>query len=140
MWDRLCKPNASCLTGFPLQYHKANTKGGIIMSKQLFLNENPLLILPELAKRIGLNEAIVLQQIHYWLVINENKQQNYHDGRYWTFNTYSDLQKQFSFWSEITIKRIVAKLKSNGYILVGNYNKYKYDRTNWYSIDYSKLS
>ena len=109
------------------------------MYSQLLMNENPLLILPELASIIGLNESIVLQQIHYWLIINEKKNQNYEDKRYWMFNTYAELQKQFPFWNEKTIKRIVANLKKDGYLLIGNYNKYKYDRTNWYSIDYSKL-
>jgi hypothetical protein len=109
------------------------------MKNNLLIDDYPLIILPTLATKIGLSEAIVLQQIHYWLCINEKLSQNFEDGKYWTFNTYTELQKQFPFWNEKTIRRIIANLKSNGYILVGNYNKYKYDRTNWYSIDYSKL-
>lgn len=37
------------------------------MGAQLLINEPPLQVLPTLAKTIGLNEAIVLQQVHYWL-------------------------------------------------------------------------
>ena len=39
------------------------------MSKILF-DEQPIVVSRELAKLIGLNEAIVLQQVHYWLEIN----------------------------------------------------------------------
>ncbi len=31
------------------------------------LAPHPLLIPPALAKEIGLHEAVILQQIHYWL-------------------------------------------------------------------------
>ena len=34
---------------------------------KLLLNEPPLMILPTLASNIGLNEAIFLQQLHYWI-------------------------------------------------------------------------
>ena len=34
----------------------------------LLISEPPLQVLPSLAVKIGLNEAIVLQQIHYWLL------------------------------------------------------------------------
>ena len=35
----------------------------------LLIDDYPILVLPKLATEIGLNEAIVLQQIHYWLKI-----------------------------------------------------------------------
>ncbi len=41
-------------------------KEGEQMAK-LLLNEQPLVVLPELACKIGLNEAIILQQLNYWL-------------------------------------------------------------------------
>ena len=34
---------------------------------RLLINEPPLIVLPSLAKEIGLNEAIIVQQIQYWL-------------------------------------------------------------------------
>lgn len=36
------------------------------MSK-LLIDDYPIQVLPKLAKEIGLNEAIFLQQVHYWL-------------------------------------------------------------------------
>lgn len=102
----------------------------------LLIDEYPLLVLPSLAEEIGLNEAIVLQQIHFWL----SKKKNFIDGRYWVFNSYEDWSKQFPFWSVSTIRRIFGKLEDHGLVISGNYNKMGADRTKWYSIDYEKIS
>ena len=50
--------------------------------KNLLLDSYPLLIAPELAVAVGLNEAIVLQQIHYWTEINRKANKNQRDGYY----------------------------------------------------------
>ncbi|MEJ8767694.1 hypothetical protein WKU33_17875 [Oceanobacillus sp. HCA-5259] len=102
----------------------------------LLLDDYPLIVLPTLAKIIGLNEAIVLQQIHFWLA----KKKNYEDGRYWVYNTYGGWAKQFPFWSETTIRRILGRLEESELIVTGNYNKMGADRTKWYSINYEKVS
>ena len=56
------------------------------MSNLLF-DKHPLVVNPSLAALIGLNEAIVLQQVHYWLKHNEEADKNFEEGRYWTYNT-----------------------------------------------------
>lgn len=104
------------------------------MSK-LLLDDKPLIILPSLAKEIGLNESIVLQQLHYWLLDSRNIK----DGFKWVYNTYEDWQKQFPFWSISTIRRTITKLETSEIIIIGNYNKLKIDNTKWYRIDYEKL-
>jgi DnaD/phage-associated family protein len=101
------------------------------MSK-LLLDEQPLVILPQLAVKVGLNEAIVLQQFHYWL----EKSTNVHDGFKWIYNTYAQWQEQFPWWSESTLRRTITKLEKSGVIIAGNYNKMKIDNTKWYRIDY----
>ena len=62
----------------------------------LLINEPPLQVLPSLAQKIGLNEAIIVQQVHYWLNPKFNK--NYFEGRNWVWNTYEQWQQQFPFW------------------------------------------
>lgn len=98
----------------------------------LLLNTPPLVILPELAVTIGLNEAIVLQQIHFWL----QKSGKQRDGRVWVYNSTREWQEQFPWWSEVTLKRIMASLRRLGIVETGNYNRAKMDRTNWYTINY----
>ena len=94
----------------------------------------------ELAKGLGVNETIVLQQIHGWLVSNEKRGLNYKNGRYWTFNSLKKWhENHFSFWSESTLKRVFTSLENKGILIVGNFNRSKLDRTKWYSIDYDRV-
>lgn len=105
------------------------------MSKYL-VDEYPLIVLPTLAKVIGLNEAIFLQQLNYWLGSSRHE----YDGRKWVYNTFEEWQNQLPFWPVVTIKRIVKKLRDSGVIITtSEYNKMPMDRTLWYSIDREKL-
>ncbi|HCY1173175.1 TPA: DnaD domain protein [Staphylococcus aureus] len=102
---------------------------------KLLIDDYPIQVLPKLAELIGLNEAIVLQQIHYWL----NNSKHKYDGKTWIFNSYPEWQKQFPFWSLITIKRTIYSLEKQKLLLIGNYNKAKFDKTKWYSINYQTI-
>lgn len=101
----------------------------------LLIEEPPLQVLPSLAKSIGINEAIVLQQIHYWL----RKSNNVKDGHKWIYNSMTNWQKQFSFWSLPTVKRVFSSLEKQGLLITANYNKAGFDKTKWYRINYEKL-
>jgi hypothetical protein len=116
-----------------------NTKEGQVIVLGILFNENPLVVNVELAKKIGLNESIILQQLHYWLEINRKAGRNQRSGYYWTYNTYEEWQQQFPFWSLSTIKRTFAKLEKGKFIITDNYNKLKIDRTKWYRINYDLL-
>ncbi|PCF64553.1 DnaD domain protein [Staphylococcus intermedius] len=104
------------------------------MSK-LLIDDYPIQVLPKLAETIGLNEAIILQQIHYWL----NNSNHQYDDKKWIYNSYPEWQKQFPFWSLMTIKRAIYSLEKQELLIVGNYNKAKFDKTKWYSINYPTL-
>ena len=109
-------------------------------TKLILKNDEPLMFSPKMAEKLGLNEAIMLQQIHYWLEMNKANNSNYYDGFYWTFNSYVNWQKnQFSFWSVKTIQRILTKLEKDNLLISGNYNKKKYDKTKWYRINYELI-
>nr|WP_225366176.1 replication protein [Levilactobacillus brevis] len=101
----------------------------------LLISEPPLQVLPSLAVKVGLNEAIVLQQFHYWL----QRSNNIRDGYKWIYNSFPNWNKQFPFWGLNTLKRAVTGLEKDGYLITANYNKAGFDRTKWYRIDYSKL-
>ena len=109
------------------------------MSMYLF-DEQPILANKALARELGLNEALVLQQINYWIEINKKSGNNYHDGKYWTYNSIRVWQeKDFDYLSVDTVKRTFSKLEKAGYLLVGNYNKDPRDKTKWYTINDNKL-
>ncbi|WP_028982866.1 conserved phage C-terminal domain-containing protein [Sporolactobacillus terrae] len=104
------------------------------MSK-LLIDDRPLQVLPSLAEKIGLNEAVLTQQIHYWL----QKKENLRDGRYWVYGSYPYWEKQFPFWSRITIKRTFTSLENANILITANYNKAGFDKTKWYTINYDQL-
>ena len=115
----------------PVSIMRRNSK----MSK-LLIQENPMMILPSLAKKIGLNQAIVIQQFHYWLLSSKHTI----DGRKWIYNSYKEWELQFTFWSGKTVERTIRSLEDQGYLLSANYNRSKQDKTKWYSINYEKLA
>lgn len=86
------------------------------------------------AEKYGVNEAIFIQSFYWWIKQNRANNNNFHDGRYWTYNTMDKYEERFPFWSAHQIKRLLKKMENNGIIVVGNYNKTKYDRTNWYTL------
>ena len=101
----------------------------------LLLKVKPLVISPVLACRIGLNEAIVLQQICYWL--EDTTAGVDHDGRRWVYNTIDDWNEQFPWWSSDTVKRALTSLKKSGLIYVEQLKKTQHDRTNYYAINHA---
>jgi hypothetical protein len=107
----------------------------------LLYDEPSISVAPTLAKAIGLPEAIVLQQIHYWLVRAEEVGTfgRWHDERLWIYNTYETWQEQFPFWSVPTIKRTMKSLEEMGLILTATLNRARMDRTKWYTIDYDAV-
>ena len=109
------------------------------MKRRIFtLNEpNAPRINPALAKEIGLNESLILLQIEFWISISNNER----DGKRWTYQSVRDMQeKSFSFWSISTINRAVNKLIDEGYIIEGNFNKMKYDKTRWFALNFETLN
>lgn len=88
----------------------------------------------EVALEVGVNGAIILNHLHYWIKKNADNEMNYHDGYFWTYNSIAAYRKQFPFWSERTIYRILRELEVNGYVKTGNYNQSAYDRTKWYAL------
>jgi len=105
------------------------------METKLLFDTKPLVIDPALAKAIGLNEAIILQQLHYWL----QKSSHSHDGRKWVYNSVRQWEEQFPFWSGTTVKRTLRSLEKAGLIETAAFNRQTFDRTKWYTINYRAL-
>lgn len=93
----------------------------------------------EVALEVGVNGAIMLNHLHYWIKKNADNDINYHDGYFWTYNSIAAYKKQFPFWSDRTIYRILRELEVNGYVKTGNYNQSAYDRTKWYALTKKSL-
>jgi hypothetical protein len=92
------------------------------------------------AKRYGITEAILLYNLKFWIAKNKASGKHLHNGRTWTYNSYKAFGELFPYLSESQIKRALASLVKQGAILKDNFNKKRYDRTNWYALaDESQL-
>ena len=88
----------------------------------------------DVAMELGINAAIVLENIGFWIKKNEANRTNYYDGYYWTHNTRKAYIELFPYLSEKQIHLVFKKLIEGDYIICGNYNQSKYDRTLWYAL------
>jgi len=100
----------------------------------------------ENALKYGLNEAIILNNLIFW--VNENKAngRNYHEiseklypelaGEYrtWTFNSVKAFQLLFPYLSSKQIRSSLDNLCDNEILIKGCYSSNGYDRTNWYAF------
>lgn len=106
------------------------------MSASLLIEEPPLQVLPGLACRIGLNEAIFIQQLHYWMKKSKNFDEQ---GRRYVWNSLPEWQVQLPFWSLNTIQRIVRNLElptAGRPPLIISWAGEGMDKKKRYSIDY----
>ena len=90
------------------------------------------------ANKYGVEEAIILKNLTFWIAKNKADGRNYYDGKWWTYNSAKSFAELFPFWNAEKIKRILQSLVSQKAIIKGNYNKTSYDRTAWYALNDEK--
>lgn len=88
----------------------------------------------EIAQKYGILEAILLENIYYWIKKNEANNKHFYDEKYWTYNSRKAFAEIFPYASEKQIRTALEKLIKNGLIITGNYNQDGRDRTLWYSL------
>lgn len=71
------------------------------------LNWRPIAVYPQLAVKTGINAAILLQQLHYWMKKSNN---NTPSGEKYVYKTYEQWKKELPYISTKTIGRAVTKL------------------------------
>jgi len=86
------------------------------------------------AELYGLPEAIILQNVLFWLAHNKAFNRNMRDGKPWTFNSVSSYAKLFPYWTEAKIRRYFESLEKQGVLVAGNFNQKKYDKTKWHTV------
>ena len=88
----------------------------------------------EIAEDLGINAAVLYQNMIFWCLKNKANNTNHYNDNYWTYNSVRAWKELFPYLGESAIKTALKKLEDEEYIKVGNYNKSSYDRTKWYSI------
>lgn len=88
----------------------------------------------EIAEKLGVNAAIVINNLQFWIKKNEANNKHFHEGRTWTYNSNKAMKELFPFWTERQIRKIIDDLVNNDIIIKGNFSETKYDRTLWYAF------
>ena len=91
----------------------------------------------ELATELGdVNQALMLQHFYFWYQNNKGKDDRLKgDHLYpWSFNKIEDFCGIFPYMSKGKINGAISKLVEKHYVITGNYNKLKFDKTKWYSL------
>ena len=88
----------------------------------------------EIASDVGVNAAVVFENIYWWIKKNAANKKHFYDGNYWTYNSVSAFQEIFDFMSIEQIRYAIQKLLEKNYIIKGNYNQKALDHTKWYAL------
>jgi hypothetical protein len=88
----------------------------------------------DIAVKHGVNEAIFIENLRFWVAKNQANKKHFYDGRYWTYNSMKAYAELFPYWTAHQVRRIIENLIDQGVIITGNYNQNTYDRTQWYTL------
>lgn len=94
----------------------------------------------EIAEKYGVESAIIIHNLDFWLEKNAANEKHYHDGFYWTYNSAEAFAKLFPYWNAHKIRRVLKRMQEQGILQTGNYNQHAYDRTIWYSFTEAFMS
>lgn len=89
---------------------------------------------PEIAILVGINAAVVYRNLVFWVRHNETNRRNFHEGRYWTYNSLAAFDEQFPYLTAKQIRTALDKLVEAGLILKGNFAEDRFKRANWYAL------
>lgn len=88
----------------------------------------------EIAAMYGVDEAVFIHNLYWWIKKNKANGRHLKDGRAWTYNSARAFSELFPFWSLDKVKRMTAKLEKAGAVICANYNDLSFDKTKWYSL------
>lgn len=87
-----------------------------------------------IANVYGVEEAILIHNIYFWILKNKANKKHFYDDNYWTYNSIEAFTELFPYWTKRQLERIIKNTIEKGALIKGNYNKLLYDRTSWYAI------
>lgn len=88
----------------------------------------------EEAKKYGIECAIILYNIKFWIEKNKANRVHFHKERYWTYNSAKAFSELFPYLSRTQIARHLRRLEELGVIISDKFNTAGYDKTKWYSL------
>ena len=89
-----------------------------------------------LARVLGIDEAIIIEQLYWWIHKNECEEDEtmIKDGRVWCRSSAKGFNKYIDYMSAQKIRRVLRTLEELEVIKVGNFNKVPTNQTLWYTF------
>ena len=90
----------------------------------------------KLAKKVGIEAAIIYQNVCFWVQHNEANNTNFINGHFWTYNSWDAWTELFPYMGKYTIKSALKKLKDAKLIKweTGINPANKWDKTAYYRV------
>ncbi len=88
---------------------------------------------PSVAVEVGVNAAVLYDNISFWCARNLHAGRHVIDGKAWTYNTYATYAALYPWMSEKMVRCAINLLEEKGYIISGYHSEDKRDRTKWYA-------
>ncbi|UHG93297.1 hypothetical protein [Spirosoma oryzicola] len=88
-----------------------------------------------LAIEIGVEKAILVGNINFWITENEKRKSDthFHKGEYWTYDTAKGLAEKYPYLNEKSIARWIGQLTESGWIKTDHFNRRdNLDKKTWF--------
>ena len=95
---------------------------------------------PAIAEVVGVNAAVIYQNLVFWCEKNAASERNINEGQAWTYNSHKAFSLLFPYLSLRQIRSALDKLEEAELVLVDCFNKDPRDRTKWYAVHDESVS
>lgn len=85
---------------------------------------------------LKVKENLIINLIRYW---SSREDSPLVDNYQWAYLSYNKIA-EVTGMSVSSVRRAVAKLSAEGILIIGNFNKHQFDRTQWYRINEEVLA
>lgn len=93
----------------------------------------------ELAKIVGLNEAIILQHFHFWNQRARNLPEMHREGRVWFYRSVAEMREVFPYLSDGNVRTAIQHLIDRGLVTKGDFSERSMYKATWYSLNDSAI-
>ena len=93
----------------------------------------------KVANKYGVSEAIVLRFLAHKVREAAAADRNYHNGFHWYYESVNKLISRLPYFRKSTLADVLGRLEQKGLIHSGRFNKWKRDRTKWYTMTESVM-
>ncbi|WP_025593048.1 hypothetical protein [Agrobacterium tumefaciens] len=88
----------------------------------------------DIASEVGVEAAIIFENILYWVVKNAANQENVRDGVAWVYNSRAAWCDIFPYLGEKQIRNAIERLLGAGFITRDTFSFGSMNRTYWYTL------